>query len=145
MGPPIPLEELPLPRRIAIARILTDALAGERDLAALYTAAARGPTTPRPLAAGFSELAQAKAARVAMLEGLVGAVAAGAPAPSNGLPASRADVFARAFQGERALEGGYRELGTLVGDAREVPWLQELAADAARHRDLVRHLYVRYS
>lgn len=145
LGSGLALEDLPLPRRVAIARALTDALDTERELAALYAAfAARTPLAA--LGAALTELAQAKVARVALLEGLIGASGSTPRAPLDpSRVAERADFFARAFQAERALEVGYRELGALLAESMNPPGLRELVADAARHRELIRQLYVRYS
>jgi hypothetical protein len=138
------LEDLPLPHRVAVARVLTDALATERALARLYATFA-AYTTLASLEAALTELARAKAARVAELEAWLGpAAAAAAAAPPDGVP-TRDVFFARAFQGERALEVGYRELGGLLGGAARLPGLPELLAGATRQREQVRRLYVRYS
>lgn len=151
--PAATVDDLPAPRRVAIATLFDEILGTERELAALY-----GGFAPRAqiahLGAALEELAEAKRARVAALEAMASTLVAdgrGAPpvsASRGTLPAPaerRSDVFARAFEGERALEAAYRELVALLGDPGRCPGLAELAAGSARHRVLLRDLYLRYS
>lgn len=151
--PAATVDDLPAPRRVAIATLFGEILGTERELAALY-----GGFAPRAqiayLRAALEELAEAKRARVAALEAMASTLAVdgrGAPAvpESRGArpaPAERrSEVFTRAFEGERALEAAYRELVALLGDPARCPGLVELAVGSARHRALLRDLYLRYS
>jgi hypothetical protein len=142
------LADLPLPRRIAAAALFQDVLRTERELARLYGGFARRTEIPY-LRAAFEELAEAKRRRVGAVERLGPSLAPDAlPAPAGTLQTAvekRADVFARAFEGERALEVAYRELAALLGDPTRCPGLANLAAGAARQRALLRELYLRYS
>jgi hypothetical protein len=154
---PVPaLADLPAPRRTAVATLFRDVRRTERELARLYDRFARRTEIPY-LRAAFAELAENKRARVETVERLVPCLAPGladeaptaaVPAPSGTPEAEvekRADVFARAFEGERALEVAYRELAALLGDPARCPGLADLAAGSARQRALLRNLYLRYS
>ncbi|MGH7318816.1 MAG: hypothetical protein ACRELA_04205 [Candidatus Rokuibacteriota bacterium] len=141
------IEDLPLPRRVAIAETLREVLQTERELAALYAAFAARPE-PAPLRNGLDELARAKTARLPIVEALVrrlGAPPPDAPTAPRAIATERDDLFMRAFQAERSLEVAYRELLVLLGDPRRGPDLPGLAAEAGGCRDRLRHLYVRYS
>lgn len=146
------LADLPLPRRIAAAALFQDVLRTERELARLYGGFARRTEIPY-LRAAFEELAEAKRRRVGAVERLGPSLAPDAGTPTLSAPAGtletavekRADVFARAFEGERALEVAYRELAALLGDPTRCPGLAGLAAGAARQRAVLRELYLRYS
>ncbi len=145
--PTLGVEDLPLPRRIAIAETLHEVLQTERELAALYAAFAARPG-PVPLRTGLDELARAKTARLPLIEALVrrlGAPPLDVSTAPRALATERDDLFMRAFQAERALEVAYRELLVLLGVPRRGPDLPGLAAEAAGYRDRLRHLYVRYS
>jgi len=151
--PAVTVDDLPAPRRVAIATLFGEILRTERELAALYGDFARRTQIPR-LREALEELAEAKRGRVAALTGMAatltgdGSGAPTVPEPWGALPAPaarRSDVFAHAFEGERALEAAYRELVVLLGDPARCPGLGELAAGSARHRALLRDLYLRYS
>jgi len=146
------LETLPVSRRVAVAEVVQEMLANERELAALYADfAARNPLPP--LSAALAELAQAKLAHVAALEPLARALdSVLTSGPTRGVRSTNAAAadwrgaeFSRAFRGERALEVAYRELAALLGDPGLFPSLPRLAAEAARHRARLRELYLRYS
>ena len=150
---PVPaFDDLPAPRRTAVALLFHEVLATERDLARLYGSFAE--RTPIPyLRRAFGALAEAKQARVAAVEALgpglgvdVGTPALPPPAAAGDAAVEqRAEIFARAFEGERALEVAYREIGALLGDPARCPGLAELEAESARHRTRLRDLYLRYS
>ena len=57
----------------------------------------------------------------------------------------RGSEFARAFEGERALEVDCRELAGLLGSSARLPLLPRLTAESAEHRGWLRRLYLRYS
>ncbi len=151
--PAATVADLPAPRRVAIATLFGEVLRTEGELAELYGAFAR--RTPIPyLRAALEELAEAKRVRVAALDALTPALPADggghppAPEPGGTPPAPverRSEVFARAFESERALEAAYRELLALLGDPALCPGLGGLTAGSARHRALLRNLYLRYS
>ena len=148
--PAIALDDLPPARRGAIAELLADAVATERELAALYSAFETRATLA-PLKATLAELARAKAAHVASLEPLARSFGpdvlpdAARPIRVDAGAAGRDEAFARAFQGERALEVTYRELSAVLLDHPLEPRVAGLAAEAARHRAVLRELYLRYS
>lgn len=150
--PVLSLDDLPLPRRVAIAELLGEALAAARRLAALY-AAFEASAELAGLRRGLGELARAKAADVAALESLARTLGLDAEASaSSGLPhveagaVGRAQAFTRAFEAERALDGAYREMLPLLipGHPLDVR-VAGLAAEAARHRGRLRDLYLGYS
>lgn len=150
------LDALPLPHRVAIPRLLAEALRLERALADLYTGF-RTTTPLAPLADALGELARMKTARAELLEPSARAWRDETPdivgrPPSIGAASTppvgamrREDLFARAFQGERSLEVAYRELGSLLGDPARCPPLAGLLADTARQRARLTDLYLRYS
>jgi rubrerythrin len=147
------LDALSLPRRVAAAELLAEIVRTEHALAELYDRFAAGTALPH-LRGALAELAAAKRAHVRMLEPLLGALhgdaraaatAGPAPATLDAAVERRSEAFAQAFQGERALEVAYRELAGLLGDLSPWPDLPRLAAESARHRRLLRDLYVRYS
>lgn len=150
--PAFNLDALPVSRRVAIAQLLRETLATERELASLY-ADFEARSRLEPLKAGLAELARGKAAHVAALEPLVRALDS---LPTSDRTEGRQDrdglgdvgrgaLFSRAFEHERALEVSFRELAALVGERAYLPQLAELAKDAARHQRLLRELYLRYS
>jgi hypothetical protein len=147
------LDDLPLPRRLAVTELAGEILAGEGEMAHLYAAFARDPA-PQPLRAGLEELARAKQAQVALAGEVLASVGdVGAPLPSRfraptaraGAQTRRAERFLEAFQGERALEVRYRELAALLASTGLLPGLGTLAAQAARHQTHLRELYLKYS
>lgn len=149
---PVDLDALSSARRLAVAELLREMLTTERALAALYARfAARSALDP--LRAALSELAREKATHVAALEPLARAletvapssVARGGEVGGDLVVEARGAEFAWAFRGERALEVGYRELASLLGDPTLLPSLPRLAAGGARHRTRLRQLYLRYS
>lgn len=148
--PTVDLEALSFARRVAVAQLVRDWLATARDLAALY-AGFEARSTVAPLRAGLAELARAKAAHVAALEPLARALDALVPSDRPGGPGDRSappprgSEFARAFEGERALEVDCRELAGLLGTSARLPLLPRLAAESAEHRAWLRRLYLRYS
>ena len=151
--PAFSVAELPAPRRVAIATLFGEILATERELAAMYAAAAQR-TPIAHLRTAFAEFAETKRRRVEALTRLApllvpeagdGDVAPGPRGTSPALPERRSDVFARAFEAERALEVAYREVLALLGDPGRSPELATLAGGSARHRALLRDLYLRYS
>jgi hypothetical protein len=146
------LAELPSPRRAAIAHLFREAWRATRALGALYAGFAR--TTPvAPLRAGLEELARLKDAHAAALAALAPVLdpegesraALGESAPPEGAPESRAALFARASAAERSVDMALREIGALCGDPARCPGLPDLVVQAARHRALLRNLYLRYS
>ncbi len=147
--PALTLDDLPLPRRVAIAELVGAALSITGELALLYAAlAARGELAA--LDAGLGELAWAKGAEAAALESLArdlgcdAAQAAPAPRLETGA-AGRGQVFTRAFERERTLEITYRELVALLAGHPLEGRLARLAAETAGHRARLRDLYWRYS
>ena len=145
--------DLPAPRRVAIAGLFREILRTEDELAGLYASGAQRFPIPY-LQQKLEELAEVKHARVAALTplgpGLDADAGAGSalPEPPAVLPAPperRAGLFARAFEAERTLEGAYREVLVLLDDLARCPDLPALAAGSARHRKLLRDLYLRYS
>ncbi len=150
---PPSVRDLPAPRRVAIATLFREILATERELAELYGGFA--PHTPLVhLRTALEDMAGAKRTRVAALTGLRPVLAeaaadAGAvppPRPTLEVPVERrSDVFVRAFHGERQLEAAYRELLALLGGPALWPELAGLATGSARHRSLLRNLYLWYS
>lgn len=143
-------DDLPPARRVAIAELVTEALATERRLAALYAAFAACATLA-PLKATLSDLARVKVQHVAALEPLRRSLDleslpdAAPPVRVDAGATGRAEAFAQAFQGERALEVTYRELAAVLGDHPLQPRIAGLAAAAGRHRAILRELYLRYS
>jgi hypothetical protein len=141
--------ELPAPRRVAIATLVREARHTARELAALYAAFAQH-TPIAPLRAAVDQLATLERAHAAALAALApvldpeGEESPAAVSPGAS-PGSRAELFARASEGERALAATLREVGALLGDPARCPGLQPLAAEAARRRSLLRDLYLRYS
>jgi hypothetical protein len=147
------LDDLSLPRRLAVTELAGEILAGEGAMAHLYAGFARD-SAPSDLRAGLEELAQAKQDQVALAGEAfspVGDLAAPlpsrfrAPEPRAGAQARRAERFLEAFQGERALEVRYRELAALLAPTGLVPGLGDLALRTAHHRARLRELYLRYS
>jgi hypothetical protein len=148
-----PLAELSAPRRTAIATLFRDAWRTTRELAALYAGYARS-TPIAPLRAALEELAGLQDAQATAFAALAPVLdpeggASRAPleptAPRAGAPESRAGLFARASEAERLVAMALREIGALLVDPARCPGLPALAAQAARHRALLRHLYLRYS
>jgi hypothetical protein len=146
------LAELPAPRRVAIATLFREAWRTTRGLAALYAGFAR--TTPiAPLRAALDELARLEDAHATALAALAPVLdpegesraPLEASAPSEGVPETRAALFARASTAERSVDAALREIEALLGDPARCPGLPGLAAQTARHRALLRDLYLRYS
>jgi len=154
MADPAPsVEDLPAPRRVAIAGLFREILRTEDELAGLYASGAQRFPIPY-LRQKLEELAEMKRARAAALTrlgpGLDADAGAGSalPAPPAVLPAPperRAGLFARAFEAERTLQVAYREVLVLLDDPARCPDLPALAASSPRHRALLRDLYLRYS
>jgi hypothetical protein len=151
--PAFSVADLPAPRRVAIAGLVRQIVATEHELGAMYAAAAER-TPIAHLRTAFGEFAEAKRRRVealTRLAPLLGAAAGagdGASEPPRSpppRPERRSDLFARAFEAERALEVAYREVLALLGDPECCPELVTLAGGSARHRALLRDLYLRYS
>jgi hypothetical protein len=147
------LAELPAPRRVAIATLFQEAWRATRALAALYAGFARS-TPVAPLRAALDELARLKDAHATALGALAPILdpEAGesrgpleASAPREGVPESRAGLFSQASEAERSVDTALREIGALLGDPADAPGLPALVAGAARHRGLLRSLYLRYS
>jgi hypothetical protein len=150
---PPSLDAQPLPRRLAITELAGEILAGEGAMAHLYAGFAR-ESTPHALRTGLEELALAKEAQVARAGEVFAPVGDldtplpsrfRAPAARVAAPDRRAERFQEAFQGERELEVGYRELAALVAETGLLRGLDDLARWAARHRARLRELYLRYS
>jgi hypothetical protein len=151
--PAPPLADLPVPRRVAIATLFREAWRTARGLAALYAAFARC-TSIAPLRAALDELATLKRAHAGTLAALApvldpeggerGALLEATPVVENAA-AERPALFARAFDAERTLDAAFREIGALLGDPARCPELQTLAVESARHRSLLRNLYLGYS
>jgi hypothetical protein len=150
---PPSVRDLPVPQRVAIATLFREILAAEGGLVHLYAGAAERTPIAR-LRAGLEELARAKEAQVAALARLAPQLVedgppAGPPSPLPDRPdagtAQRSDLFSRAFQAERILEGSYRELLVLLGDLPAHAEVAGLAAGGGRHRSLLRNLYLWYS
>jgi hypothetical protein len=151
--PAFSVADLPVPRRFAIAALFRQILATEQELGGMYAAAVQR-TPIAYLRTAFSEFAEAKRRRVETLTRLApllvtesedGDVAPEPPRTPPPLPERRSDLFARAFEAERALEVAYREVLALLGDPEGCPELVTLAGGSARHRALLRDLYLRYS
>lgn len=147
------LAELPAPRRVAIATLFREAWRATRALAALYAGFARS-TPVAPLRAALDELARLKDAHATALGALAPVLdpEAGesrgpleASAPREGAPESRPELFSRASDAERSVDTALREIGALLDDPARCPGLPALAAEADRHRALLRSLYLRYS
>jgi hypothetical protein len=64
--------------------------------------------------------------------------------PDAGI-AQRSELFTRAFQAERTLEGDYRELLVLLGDLPVHAEVAAFSGVSTRHRSLLRNLYLWYS
>jgi len=147
--------DLPSARRAALAEVVGEGLATARALGALYRAFATAAALP-PLARELLTLAVATARVAEVLAPLAAALGAdpgsGGPAePVDGQAsgpaasgAERAQLFARAFKGERALARACAEAVTLLDDA-VVPALGGLAGDLARDMARLRQLYLGYS
>jgi hypothetical protein len=147
------IADLPAPRRVAIATLFRQAWHIERELAALYAAFARHAPVAR-LRAALDELATLKGAHAAAIaalapvldpEGGESRVALEVTASAEPAPESRSDLFGRAFAAERSLDAALREIGALLGDPARCPGLWPVAVEAARHRSLLRDLYLWYS
>jgi hypothetical protein len=142
------LDDLPVPRRVAIQTLFRDIHQGEGDLAALYAAFAARPG-PAPLRAGLEALSAAKRAQVEALTALAPLLGNGSEdGAAPGAPtavAARPELFSRAFATERDLEAWYREVLTLLGDPTRCPELARVAAETARHRGRILKLYLKYS
>lgn len=68
------------------------------------------------------------------------------PAPPAGSePGSRDELYARAFQAERSLLAGYRDLAALLPEPALLPPLAILVAEEGRHLQRLIDLYRRYS
>lgn len=68
------------------------------------------------------------------------------PAPPAGSePGSRSELYARAFQAERSLLAGYRDLAALLPGPALLPPLAVLVAEEGRHLQRLIDLYRRYS
>jgi len=149
---PPSVRDLPAPQRVAIATLFRESLATERELAHLYGRFAERTPIVR-LRAALEELTREKDAQVTALARLAPVLAedgAAAPAePSRPGPdagvVQRSDLFTRAFEAERTLEGGYRELLVLLGNQAVRSELARLFQASARHRTLLRTLYLWYS
>jgi hypothetical protein len=148
---PPSVADLPAPRRVAIATLYREARRTARELAALYAGFARH-TPIAPLRAAADTLATLKAAHATALgnlaplldpEGVEGRGPLATPAVRE--PDSRPEFFAQASEAERIVAAALREIRALLGDPARCPGLQPLAAEAARHRSLLRDLYLRYS
>jgi hypothetical protein len=144
--------DLPRPRRVAVAELVAQILSTERALAELYGRFADQAQLPA-LRASLARLAREKAEQVASLEPLGGlpaddrapeALRASIP-PGEPRIEQRAEMFLRAFEGERALEHLYREVAVLLADVGVPAELVQAAGRASRHRAQLRDLYVRYS
>jgi hypothetical protein len=144
---------LPAPQRVAIATLFQEILGTERELAHLYGRFVERTPIAR-LRGGLEELARAKEAQVTALARLApvltedGAEATAEPSRPGTLDAGvaqRSDLFTRAFQAERTLEGGYRELAVLLGDQAVRSEVAGLFRASTRHRSLLRTLYLWYS
>jgi hypothetical protein len=135
---------------VAIATLFREARHTAQDLAALYAAFAQR-TPMASLRAAVDQLATLKRPHAAALAALAPVLdpegGDGPAAVSHGASpgGGRADLFARASESERVLAATFREIGALLGDPARCPGLQPLAAEAARHRLLLRDLYLRYS
>ena len=147
------LDDLPLPRRVAIAHLLRTALHTARELGWLYAIFADRTDLP-PLRAGLTALSRAKATEVPALESLARAAAAALREGAGPVPEvapvgetgnGRLEDFGRAFRREQALAAAYREVLTLAGDPARLPGLADLAAEQRRHQARLRDLYRQYS
>jgi hypothetical protein len=146
VGAALRIDDLPLPRRAAIAELLAHVARGERDLVDLYAAFAASPE-PAPLREALGAMAQTRAARLPVLEALARAVPPEGAVSASSLPASegRPERFQRLFEAEQHLEIAYRELSALLGDPARCPELPGLVEGAATLRRRLRRLYLRYS
>ena len=143
--PPVSADD---PRRLGLADLAGRLIGGLAALARTYEAAAQHAHGALQQALG--ELARAKASQVAVLAplarslGVVGGPPP-APVPVPETPPAWGVILGEAFQAERTMEWGSRELAVLAED----PTIQALAILLATGlgRDLgeVRKLYLRYT
>ncbi len=150
---PPSVRDLPVPQRVAIATLFQEILATQSELAHLYGRFAER-TPIAPLRAALEELTREKEAQVTALarlapvlaeDGAEAPVEPSRPGPRDAGVAQRSDLFTRAFQAERTLEGGYRELLVLLGSQAVRSEVAGLFQASARHRNLLRTLYLWYS
>ena len=149
----------PRPERLAAARLLGELGATARALARLYQVGATAGPGPLDLHRALAGLAAAKAGQAAVLEPLAAVLGDpdGPPAapPSLDLDdlGGRGAVFPQAFPLERAFAAACAELRDLVGPEAAgegvgvgvTARLEALAAEAARDRQVLWGLYLRYS
>ena len=142
--PSVPLDD---PRRLALAELVGRIVAGAAALGRGYEAAAR--RAPEALQRALRELARSKEGQMATLAPLARVL--GGPEPTGPLPAPPemggewGVALGEAFQAERALDMAGRQLAALAEDPAIQTLAARLAAGAARDRDEVRRLYLRYS
>ncbi len=135
------------PRRLGLAELVGQLLAGAAALGRGYEAAA--PRAPEALRRALRELARSKEGLAATLAPLARAL--GGPGPTSPPPhppemaGEWGVALGEAFQGERALEMAGRQLGALAEDPAVRALAARLAAGAARDGAEVRKLYLRYS
>lgn len=149
----------PRPERLAAAGLVGELGATARALARLYQVGATAGPGPPDLHRALAGLAAAKDGQAAALEPLV-AVLGDPGAPPAAPPrldlddlGSRGAVFSQAFPLERAFATASAELRALVGPEAAgegagvgvTARLEVLAAEAARDRQVLWGLYLRYS
>lgn len=141
------LFRIPHDRRLLLLEGLGEALGLERELAGLYERllASLPPTAPVEQVAELARETQAHGDRVRELIVALG----GSPRPpaSGDGPGtrSRGELYSRAFEAERRLLGGYRDLAALLSAPALRPSLVALAAEEGRHLQHLVNLYRRYS
>lgn len=142
--PAVPLDDA---RRLALAELVGQFATGAAGLGRSYEAAAR--RAPEALQRALRDLVRSKAAQTALLAPLARAL--GGLEPPGPLPAPPemggewGVALGEAFQAERALELAGRQLAALAEDPGVQALAARLATGAARDREEVRKLYLRYS
>lgn len=135
------------PRRLALAELVGQLLAGAAALGRGYEGAAL--RAPEALQRALRELARSKEGQTATLAPLARALGGPEPTSPPSAPLAMAGEWSvalgEAFQAERALEMAGRQLGALAEDPAVRALAAGLAAGAARDRAEVRKLYLRYS
>jgi hypothetical protein len=146
-APPIPRPDVPDdPRRLVLAYLVTRLAAGLAGQVVAYeAAAAKAGDALRQALTGLAQASRAQAAELAPLARALGVAAAPPPPSPLESVTSWGTMLGEAFQAERTLEWGSRELAGLAPDSTTRALASRLAAQAARNAEEVRRLYLRYT
>jgi hypothetical protein len=146
-APPIPGQVMPGdPRRLVLADLVARLAGGLAERAGAYeTAAAEADGALRQALAGLAEASRAQGVDLAPLARELGAPTTPPPPSPSGGATSLGTTLGEAFQAERTMEWGSRELAGLAPDPATRALAGRLAARAAANAQEVRRLYLRYT